>query len=153
MLNRPDHQADGLTQDNDEINGAEPITPNRPVWERRPRSIAAAIAAALLLGGALIPMGPGAFAIEAGKGFIPTLNYDQSINLSEHCGTPLFMGKRQTFEHRITYEVARLLKAETDRVQVTVGVREGERFNYRRNLFGIGVWANDACPASEPQYF
>lgn len=131
--------------------GSQPVN-------RHPRLILGVTAAVLFVGAALVPSGPGAFAIESGEGIIREnitrdgvqhdgISFEQSINIAQHCSIPLYMGKIQTDEYRIPYEVARKLESETDRTQVTAGVHTGERFNYRRNFFGIGAWAGDACPS------
>lgn len=136
--------------------GSQPV--NRPFWNRHPRAILGVTAAVLFVGVALAPSGPGAFAIEPGQGIIRKniirngvehdgINFEQSVNIAQRCGIALYMGKIQTDEYRISYEVARKLESETDQTQVTAGVRAGERFNYRRNFFGIGAWVGDTCPA------
>ncbi len=147
MLNRPSDQGDALTQDDEEINGPYPTIDARPVWQRHIAKITAGVGAAVLLAAGLIPLGPGAFAIEPGQGLIRLgVDYDLAIDLAEHCERPVYMGQVQDDEYRITYEVARTLKSETDRVQVTVGgLQVGDVFNARRNFYG--VWASDACPA------
>lgn len=71
----------------------------------------------------------GIFTIKKGQGITPYVDYQTSIMLAEYFSLPLYRGKIQTEENRITPTVAKNMESNTDRVQVTVRVYEGDVFN------------------------
>jgi|GEM_PF-5559251 len=145
MLNRPQDQGEALAQDDEDINGAHQTTDTRPIWQRHIVKIVAGVGLGVLLAAGTVPTGPDAFVVGPGQGLARlSVDNELAIDLAEHCERPMFMGRIQDDEHRITYEVARTLEA--DQTQVTVGgLQVGDVFNPHRNAYG--VWVSDACPA------
>ena len=69
------------------------------------------------------------FTVDRRRGLTTYVDYATSINLAEHFNLPLYRGRIQTTNHRITPTRARALADSTDIVQVTVRVFEGDRFD------------------------
>jgi len=68
-----------------------------------------------------------AFTIEQGRGIVHYTNYQDGIDRSEACGIPLTMGRGRDAVP-ITYDAARALEDDTDRIQVTALVYVGDTF-------------------------
>lgn len=69
------------------------------------------------------------FTIERGWGLTRYVDYPVAIDIAERFNLPLYRGKAHTEQHRISSEEARRLEYNTDRVQVTVHVIEGDKFD------------------------
>lgn len=77
------------------------------------------------------------FTIEKGQGLSRYLADDYwSINVAEEFNLPLFKGKKQSQDNRITPEQARELIPENDKTQISVYVEEGWVF-----IFSEGQWS------------
>ncbi len=65
--------------------------------------------------------------IGPGEGLTHYVGFTNAIDAAEQFGLPLYLGKVQTLESKITPEFARRLEGLTDYYQVTVQVYEGDR--------------------------
>lgn len=75
------------------------------------------------------------FTIEKGQGLIHHVDYTVAIDLAERHNLKLYRGRDQNEMFLISPDVARGLEWETGRVQVTVGVMEGDHFNLADGTF------------------
>lgn len=69
------------------------------------------------------------FTISRREGLVHHVDYQVAIDLAEYFDLPLYRGRTQTDRHSISPTEARRLESETDRVQVTVHVEDGDRFD------------------------
>jgi hypothetical protein len=58
--------------------------------------------------------------------------------LAERFNLPLYRGKIQTEKNKITPTIARNMESQIDRVQVTVRVFEGDRFDLNTMIYTPG---------------
>lgn len=75
------------------------------------------------------------FRIARGEGLIHHVDFPTAIALAERHNLPLYRGKKMEEAKKITPAQARELETETDRLQVTVRVFEGDRFDLARGTF------------------
>jgi len=71
----------------------------------------------------------GTFTIRPGEGLCNYVDYQTAIHIAEIFNLPIFMGKRDKPDMRITPEQAYELEDETDRIQVTVKVYTTDVFD------------------------
>jgi hypothetical protein len=69
------------------------------------------------------------FTIGPREGLTKHLDYRASVDVADRFNIPMYRGKVQNAAHRISYMDARALQSETDRIQVTARVFEGDRFD------------------------
>ena len=69
------------------------------------------------------------FTIGRREGLTRHVDYTVAIDLAERFNLPLYRGRTQAQRFRINPEEARSLESETDRIQVTVRVFEGDAFD------------------------
>ncbi len=69
------------------------------------------------------------FTIGRHEGLIHHVDFPLAIDLAERCDLPLYRGRKMGTSHRISPAEARSLQSDTDRVQVTVKVFAGDRFD------------------------
>lgn len=75
------------------------------------------------------------FVIGRGEGLIHHVDFDHAIDLAQRFNLPLFRGREIGREHAITPDQARALEGETDRVQITVMVFEGDQFDLAQGSY------------------
>ncbi len=74
------------------------------------------------------------FTIEPGRGLVSYVDYPVAMDLAERHGLRLYRGRR-IGQNPLSVTEARLLEKETDRVQVTVAVKPGDRFNLATDTY------------------
>jgi len=75
------------------------------------------------------------FTIGPREGLTHHVSYATAIDLATRFNLPLYRGRNLGAQNRITPTEARALESQTDRVQVTVRVFEGDVFDLRRMQF------------------
>lgn len=75
------------------------------------------------------------FTIGPREGLTTYVDYPTAVDLAERFNLPLYRGKSQRDRYRIRPMEARRLETQTDWVQVTVGVVEGDAFDLQANRF------------------
>lgn len=75
------------------------------------------------------------FTIGQGEGLVHHVDFPTAISIAEQHGLPLYRGHTLTSQARLTPAQARLLESQTDRLQVTVLVYEGDQFDLARGIY------------------
>ena len=79
------------------------------------------------------------FTIGQRQGLVTYVDYPVAISLAEKFHLPLYQGRRQIYRHLITPAQARQLEPDTARVQVTVKVYTGDRFDLAAGTYSPAV--------------
>ncbi len=75
------------------------------------------------------------FVIGPREGLVHHVDFPTAIAIAEQHNLPLYRGQTITSRTRLTPAQARLLESQTDRLQVTVLVYEGDRFDLARGTY------------------
>ena len=79
------------------------------------------------------------FTIGRRQGLVPYVDYPVAISLAEKFHLPLYQGRQQTAGRLISPEQARQMEPNTARVQITVKVYPGDRFDLAAGTYSPAV--------------